>query len=490
MGDEKDIELLFKSHIPIVVIETHEESRAVAVIRRVGMRVYKPIFKWSVTDGLQRIDMDYEPQRLNSEPDAVLKHIKSVAQPGIYCLSDFHPYLADPMNVRLLKDIALEADASGITLVLVSHQIELPAEVAKYSAITKLSLPDKRDLKGIISKVADEWAQKNRGKRVKADPKSLDMLINNLSGLTAKDAKRLARNAIYNDGAITQNDIQRIMKAKYELLSKGGVLSFEYDTAKFSDIGGFSRLKKWLQQRLAILHEPDPLLDKPKGVLLLGVQGCGKSMAAKAVAGIMATPLLRLDFGTLYNKYHGETERNLRESLHTASAMSPCVLWIDEIEKGLSIADSDGGTSNRVLGTILTWLAEKKELVFVVATANDIEKLPPELIRKGRFDEIFFVDLPTAQIRKEILSIHLQKRGADPASVNVPDLVNLTEGFSGAEIEQAVVSAIYTARARKKPVDFSILADEIQLTKPISITMKEKVAYLRSWAKERTVFCD
>jgi SpoVK/Ycf46/Vps4 family AAA+-type ATPase len=280
------------------------------------------------------------------------------------------------------------------------------------------------------------------------------------------------------------------MQAKYELLNRSGVLSFEYDTAKFADLGGMSRLKDWLKQRRVAFDGSAPHLDAPKGVLLLGVQGCGKSVAARAAAGIYGVPLLRLDFAAIHNKYVGESERNLRETLSTADLMSPCVLWIDEIEKGIATGEGDSGTSRRVLGTFLTWLAEKDTKVFVIATANDISALPPELIRKGRFDEIFFVDLPSGSVRADILRIHARKRSVPVSEEQISALSHASEGFSGAEIEQAVVSALYAAHASKAPVSAAHILSEIRNTRPLSRVMAEKIEELRSWAADRTVAAD
>ncbi|QBQ55651.1 AAA family ATPase [Nitrosococcus wardiae] len=492
MSDHYDIELLIKSHIPIIVIETHEELRAVELLTQITRRLARPVFKWSVTEGLRRLDQDYAPQRHNSQPLDVLQHIKAVSLPGLFILADFHPYLEDPLHVRLLKDIALTCEVRKHTLVLLSHHLDIPPELQKFSARAVLTLPNPSELHALVREVAREWSLHHSGQSVKADPQALQMLVSNLSGLTYRDAKRLARNAIFNDGAITQSDLQRVMKAKYELLNQQGVLTFEYDTARFSDVGGFKRLKHWLEQRRRPVTEglPPPHLGAPKGILLLGVQGCGKSLAAKAVAGTWGIPLLRLDFGTLYNKFFGETERNLRESLKTAEAMAPCVLWADEIEKGVSTDGSDNATSRRVLGTLLTWLAEKKTPVFIVATANDIEALPPELVRKGRFDEIFFVDLPDQPAREAIFRIHLVNRNGDGAAIDIPSLAVMSEGFSGAEIEQVIVSAYYSAHAQNLTLNTQTIAAEIALTRPLSVTMAEKIAYLRSWAAERTVPCD
>lgn len=491
MTEAHDIELLINSRIPIIVIESHEELRVLDLLQSIAFRNAKPLFKWSITTGLKRIDIDMPAQKHNAEPAEVLKHINVIDTPGIYVLTDFHPFLDEPLHVRLLKDIAIEHDRRGHTLVLLSHEIKIPGELVKLSAVANLALPTKDELDEIVRTIAREWAQRN-GEQVKTDRKTLDMLISNLSGLTYRDAKTLARKAVYDDGAVTQSDLPEVMQAKYELLSRDGILSFEYDTARFADVGGFSRLKQWLDHRRTVFHSQDEVahLDKPKGVMLLGVQGCGKSLAAKSIAGSWGVPLLRLDFGTLYNKFYGETERNLRESLKTAEAMSPCVLWIDEIEKGVSSDNSDGGTSRRVLGTLLTWMAEKNSSVFIVSTANDISALPPELVRKGRFDEIFFVDLPKDDIRKSIFDIHISSRDIAIENFNLEQLVSASQGFSGAEIEQAVVSAQYAAHAQNQPVTHESLLTEISQTRPLSVVMAEKIAELRAWAKDRTVPCD
>jgi SpoVK/Ycf46/Vps4 family AAA+-type ATPase len=318
------------------------------------------------------------------------------------------------------------------------------------------------------------------------------LLIRNLSGLPDTDTERLARNAIFQDGAISCSDVREVMQARYELLNTGGILQFEYETAGFSDVGGLARLKEWLvRRRPAFDGSADARhLDVPKGVLLIGVQGCGKSLAARATAGIFAVPLLRLDFGALYNKYHGETERNLRESLRMADVMSPCVLWIDEIEKGLAGRGGETGTTQRVLATFLTWLAEKNQRVFVAATANDIQALPPELVRKGRFDEIFFVDLPRPANRVEILRIHLERRGQAPDAIDITRVAEAAEGFSGAELEQVVAAALYAAHAQKTQLATRHLLDEIRDTRPLSVVMAEDIAALRQWAERRTVPCD
>jgi hypothetical protein len=496
MDRRQDLEIILRSRTPLIVMETRDERRVLRMLQDIGMRSttsdYMPLFRWTITDGLQRLDIDLAPQLINSEPADVLKHIRAVAKPGIYVLLDFHPFLDDPVHVRLIKDICIHYRDVPRQLILISHQVELPRELEGFSARVDMALPGKAERQAIIESVARDYSAENAGTQVQVDPKAYELLVRNLAGLTYADTERLARNAIQVDGAITRSDLPGVMQAKYELLNHGGALQFEYDTARFSDVGGLNRLKAWLSQRKAAFRrEQDAAhLDPPKGILLTGVQGCGKSLAAKATAGIFGAPLLRLDFGTLYDKYHGETERKLRESLKTADVMSPCVLWIDEIEKGIAGRGGETGTTQRVLGTFLTWMAERKSPVFVVATANDISALPPELVRKGRFDEIFFVDLPDAAVRSTILAIHLANRGQRLGDFDVESLADAMQDFSGAEIEQAVVSALYAAHALNEPLASVHIQREIEQTKPLSTVMHEKISALRAWADGRTVACD
>ena len=495
MNNRRDLELILKSGTPIVVIETTDEGRFLELLVELTVNnpvsQYRPLMRWSVTDGLQRLDLDLESQEQASDPSDVLRQIRSADQPAVYALLDFHPFLSDPVNVRLLKDIAIDAARTGVTVLLISHEIQLPSEVRSFSARFDMKLPGAQQRAAAIQELIGEYTEQHPHQKVEVDPKALKLLVRNLAGLTLADTQRLARNAIYQDGAITTNDIPAVMQAKYQLLNRDGVLAYEYDTAGFSDVAGFRNLKVWLsQRRLAFTAEGPEGLDPPKGVLLIGVQGCGKSLAAKAAAGIFGLPLLRLDFATLYNKFHGETERNLRTSLKTAEVMSPCVLWVDELEKGLATGADESGTSKRVLGTFLTWMSERKSRVLVVATANDISALPPELIRKGRFDEIFFVDLPSPTVRADILGIHFEKRGLEPGNFNLPTLVELTEGFSGAEIEQGIVSALYAAHAIRQEPEMAHVVAEFQKTRPLSVVMAERVHALRQWANERTVPCD
>ena len=495
MTDRQDLRLTLASGVPIVVIETAEESRCLEMLTAIAVDSsaagYRPLFRWSITDGLQRLDLELEPQRHAIEPQDVLGHIRAVTKPAIYVLLDFHPFLKDAVNTRLLKDIALRARTTGTVVVLVSHRIELPSELDGLSARFELRLPEAAERRRIVLGLAEDYRRSRPGQPVEIDDRALELLVDSLAGLNHADVERLARAAVVDDGALTRSDLPGVMQAKYRLLNRSGLLSFEYDTARFSEVAGFGNLKRWLRDRRSAFSASHPEgLDRPKGILLLGVQGCGKSLAAKATASAFGVPLLRLDFGTLYDKYHGETERNLREALATAEVLSPCVLWIDEIEKGIASNDSDSGTSKRVLGSLLTWMAERRAFVMLVATANDIQALPPELIRKGRFDEIFFVDLPRSAERAKIFEIHLARRGLDPARFDVDAAVAASRGFSGAEIEQAVVAALYAAHAGQEAAGTGHLLAELGRTRPLAVVMAERIGALREWARTRTVPAD
>lgn len=492
MTDSNDLKLLISGHVPIICIESFEERRALDMLTRIAIETMIPVFSWSITEGMQRQDIELGTQAHVAEPIQLLKHIKASKFEGIYILLDFHPYLQDPLNQRLIKEIAMDFENHKGKLVLISPQLDLPLGLSKLSVNFQLRLPSASQLQALIQEEAVAWA-KETSARVQTDRESLDRLIQNLSGLTYRDAKRLIRNAIMDDNAISEADIPGVIDAKYKLLNRDNVLSFEYDTARFSELGGMNRLKQWLEQRRHVFQGVKDIpkgLDKPKGILLLGVQGCGKSLAAKAVAGVWGVPLLRMDFGMLYNKYIGETERNIRQALQTAEVMAPCVLWIDEIEKGIASGSEDDGTSKRILSTLLTWMAEKKQSVFIVATANQIDDLPPELIRKGRLDEIFFVDLPRLEVRELIFKIHFNKRDIPIENLDLNKMAQSSEGFSGAEIEQAVVAVIYASHHAEKNIETADVLNEIQNTRPLSIVMAEKIAYLRLWASERTVPAD
>ena len=497
MADTTDLAMILTARIPIIAIESADERRVLELLLRLAMQRNMSFHEWRVTRGLEHGGFSAEPPREPelADPEALLAHITRLRGPGLYALCDFHPYLHDsPKSLRYLKDIALDHERLQNTVVLVSHAVDVPPELGRLTAKFNLRLPSDDELVGLVRAQAKAWSEQHRGQKVRTDQETLDRLVANLRGASHADAQVLIRHAIFDDGAITDTDIPEVNRLKFELMDCEGVLHFEYDTETLASIAGLDNLKRWLaMRRHAFLTELEERaqVDRPRGVLLLGVQGGGKSLAARAIAGFWGIPLLRLDFGTLYNKYFGETERNLRNSLRQAELMAPCVLWIDEVEKGVATSGSDNATSRRVLSTLLTWMAERRKPVFIVATANDIEELPPELMRKGRLDEVFFVDLPDAPAREEVFRIHLAKRDLDPARFDLPALARAAEGFTGAEIEQAVVSARYLAGNRAEGADGDVkdadVLSAVHGTFPISVLRAESIEALRDWARDRTV---
>ena len=482
---------LIAGRVPLIVVETRDETAAlrlvVDTVAAPGVARPLPVFSWTLTEGLLRRDQHVGPaQKHNAQPGDLLKWIRDMNQPGVYVLKDFHPFLDDPVHVRLLKDIALGFDSAPRTIVLVSHRVAVPGELSHLVARFDLAFPSEAERREIVEHIVMDWQHAN-GRAAHVDHRSVDLLVANLAGLTRADVARLARTAVFDDGAIDSSDVAGVTRAKHDLLGGDGAVTYEYETASVADLGGMERLKSWLGVRAPAFDGSAPHLQTPKGVLLLGVQGCGKSLASKVAANMLGVPLLRADLGAVRDKYVGETERKLRDALATADVLAPCVLWIDEIEKGLATDSSDDGVSARLLGTFLTWLAEKDSKVFVVATANTIDALPPELVRKGRFDEIFFVDLPSALVRAQILGIHASQRGLECDASTLQALADRCEEFSGAEIEQAVVSATYAAHARNETLGPAHIAAELAATRPLSVVMAEPIAQLRAWAAPRTV---
>ena len=483
---------LLRSRFPIILIQSHEEPRILELLAKAANLEDQVLMTWSITCGIRRHGREEAIYQTNDLLD-VLKHIDKTAQNGIYVLCDAHPGFKDPISMRLIREIALSHSKSARTLVFISPRLdELPSEVLRLSAHFHPQLPDRDAIRTLVNEEAKRY-ENQTGERPRGDKHALEMLIMHLLGMEQDDVRRLVRQALRDDGAISQDDVRRVLATKYEALGGAASLAYEESKVKFDAVGGLARLKHWISLRRKPFLDPSAAnVDRPKGIVLLGVQGGGKSLVARAVAGEWGVPLMRLDFGALYNKYYGETERNLRNAFAAAEAMSPCVLWIDEIEKGISVdgGDGDGGVSRRVLGSLLTWMSERTEPVFIVATSNDISQLPPELIRKGRFDEIFFVDFPNDEARIQIATIHLKKRSYDPAQFDVSGLAKLSEGYSGAEIEQAIVSASFEARARNEALRPADILAEIERTRPLSVVMAEKIDELRAWAADRAVFAD
>lgn len=488
-----DLQILLRSNINLIVIESYDETRALNLLGKYFREASLSAWYWSASEAMQPLGfgLTLDEQGDLLKPEAMLYHIKRQRPAGAFVLCDFHPYMDEPKIVRLLKDIALNKQASAHKVILLSFQLQLPPEIARYTASLPMSLPTDEEILAIVREEAKKWSENNGKVRIRTDSATLQKLVNNLKGLPHQDVRRLAAAAIVDDGIINDEDLPSLLKAKFALMDLDGVLHFDFSSVRRADVAGLNRLKQWLDERQKfMLNEAGVGIDTPKGVLLFGVQGGGKSLAAKAIAGIWGLPLLLLDMAAVFNKYVGESEKNLRDALKLADTMAPCVLWIDEIEKGLAQSDSDGALAKRLLGTLLTWMAERKTRVFVVATSNDISALPPELMRKGRFDEIFFVDLPSAEMRRAIFEIHLRKRDYEAEEFDLEPLVESTSGFTGAEIEQAVVSATYAAHAQERTLDQTHLAYACVNTQPLSVVMAEKVAWLRAWAQERAIPAD
>ncbi|HRJ78382.1 MAG TPA: AAA family ATPase [Planctomycetota bacterium] len=490
-----ELALLIRSRHPLITIETVEEARARELIRRVADRLDLPLYEWSVTSGLRNRLAQPQDALPNTEAaDRAIGHLRFTEFQGVYVFNDLLPHLTSPLDKRLLREVVEAASAKRQCIILIEQNVNLEPALTRLAAPFTLALPDEAQIKQLI---LDVCRKANKEFRLKVDikPSEYDTLVRNLRGLTEDEIRRSVWRAVIHDERLDGTDVPAALRTKQDMLKSTGTLEYIVPEASLADVGGLDRLKGWLKQRENALSAAarEFGVPPPRGILLLGVQGAGKSLAAKATAASWGLPLLRLDPGALYDKYVGQTEKHLRQALATAEALAPVVLWIDEIEKAFASAaaqSNDGGLSQRMFGTLLTWLQDQKHPIFVVATANDISALPPELMRKGRFDEIFFVDLPRPRAREAIFKVHLERRKRNASQFDLPSLAKASEGFSGAEIEQAVVSGLYTAFAAGKELDTAILLQEIAQTRPLSVTMAERIATLRQWAAERCVSAD
>lgn len=486
----RGLELLINSQYPIIYMETWEEGRATEILGLVAEDLHLPLYIWAVTTGLGRAGG--APIYNTLEPLQVLAQIGSLEGDAIFLLKDFHKYLEQDVIVRKLRDLALQFRRARRAIIISSPVSKVPIELEKDVARFPLGLPDESELNQLVAAELRDMTVKFRIKN-ELPPEKAPELVRALRGLTRKEARRVLSQAVLENYRFDAGTIDRVREDKSKLIKDQGVLRFIKVDAGLASVGGLARLKVWLEKRRGAfsLEAARYGLDPPKGILILGVQGCGKSLCAKAIAGDWDMPLLQFDSSALFEKYIGESEKNLRRSLQVAEAMAPSVLWIDEIEKMFPqsslTSEADAGLSARIFGTFLTWMQEKKSAVFVAATSNDISMLPPELLRKGRFDEIFFVDLPNAEERKSIFTIHLARRKQDARRFDVAGLAGAAEGFSGAEIEQAITSALYSAFSQKAPLSTDMVLKEIQSTYPLAATMREKIEGLREWARQRTV---
>jgi SpoVK/Ycf46/Vps4 family AAA+-type ATPase len=486
----RTLEILITTRTPFIAIETLEEDRVEQALERVAQRLRIPLFVWTMTRGLRRAGA-LEPLYDTKEPLKALRNLSDLPNEGIYLMKDLYRSLGDAAVVRTLQDLARAFSHDRRAIVLTAPRVELPSELATLASLVKLELPTEEDLRALAQEVFGTLSREHR-LGPPPDPDILDKIATALRGLTLFEAERALTRAVLDDLTLGPRDIEVIAQMKKEILSRDRVLDCVPQKEGLDDVGGLRGLKAWLEKRRdALTPEAKKFgVEAPRGILLLGVQGCGKSLAAKAVAKTWSLPLLRLEPGRLFDKFIGESEKNLDRALATAERMAPCVLMIDEIEKGFASvvsSESDGGLSRRILGRLLGWMQEREAPVFLVATCNQITALPPELMRKGRFDEIFFIDLPAADERRQIFSIHLTRRHRDPKGFDLDALAAASEGFSGAEIEQAVVAALYTAFARRAELGTAHILEEIQATKPLSVTRAEEIEALREWAKGRAV---
>jgi hypothetical protein len=483
-----DLKNLIQSLHPVVAIETAEEERVDRLVESVAQELGLVTFEWTVTQGLMRLP-ERTPNHSLRDAAAMLAHLRGLSVEGVFLLKDLTRHLEDPTAARAFADAARQFARSRSTMIVTGASLRFPPELEHLVVHFGLSLPTSKELRQVIEALLASLGER-RQVEMRLDEAEMEELLRALSGLTLNQARQAVARAILEDGALQASDIPAVLDAKAEALAADGLLDYLPATDNVFELGGFARLKSWLERaRVGFSAEARELnLRPPRGILLVGVQGCGKSLAAKCTARLWRLPLLKLEAGRLYDKYVGETEKNLRRAMEIAESMAPVVLWIDELEKSFGgSGEQDGGVSKRVLATLLTWLQEKRQEVFVVATANDAFALPPELLRKGRFDEIFFVDLPDRAERIEILRIHLASRKQEPERFDLDFLAESTEGWSGAEIEQAVTASLYDALHRKRPPDTTLLLQEIGATVPLSVSRREDVERLRALAAERFV---
>ncbi len=485
-----DLKTLVLSFHPVIVIETVEEDRVLSLLQAVADQVWPSLFEWSVTHGLV-LRSEGNPIAQTTEPLLLLKHLARLNVDGIFVLKDFSKYLEEAKVARHFREVAQAFRQKRSTMVLTGATVQLPGEIELEAVRYDLKFPDRDELLKVVNMVLQSLKV---GKKLEAlfREEEREQFLKALQGLTLHQARQAVAGAVLSDGRFTPEDIQAVLKRKAQMVRDGGLLEYYPMEDNRYQLGGFANLKSWLQRAyVGFSREAQALnLSPPRGILIVGVPGCGKSLAAKVIAREWKLPLLKLDAGRLFDKYIGESEKNFRKAISLAESMAPTVLWIDEIEKALVSAgssESDGGLSRRLFGAFLTWLQEKRQEVFVVATANDLAILPPELLRKGRFDEIFFVDLPTPEEREVILKIHLGLRKQEAQKFNLAEIVSACEGFSGSEIEQAVVASLYRALSQKRPLDTALLLEEIRQTIPLSVTRREDVEQLRETAQGRFV---
>src|SRR5215831_10276092 len=513
------LKILIDSSTPIIVMETVEETRAVRLVREASSPLNLAVFEWSIASGLMRCGgepgaVSYEAKFPGStrstlhqpddatataiynsrEPAQALGTLESVSVEAVFILKDFHRHMEDPVVVRRLRDVGQKFSTNRKTVVITAPELNVPSELSSLVEFVELPLPDKARLRRIVDEV---WKRvsSSRTLRKTIDSAGLDAVINNLRGLTEEEADRAISQALVTRYGLVPETVTDVLAAKKDLLRHSGMLDFVDASENMAAVGGLENLKSWLALRRGAWEESAQQfgLEPARGVIILGVQGCGKSLCARAIAGEWKLPLVKFDTAAIYDKFIGETEKRIQKVFRVAEGLAPCVLWIDELEKvfagsGPDSASVDAGVSSRILASFLSWMQDRRAPVFVAATCNNVTVLPPELIRKGRFDELFFVDLPNTSERKQIFSIQLTKRKRSPADYDLDRVAATAKGFSGAEIESAVQTALYAAFSRKQELSNNDLVNALETTVPLSTTRAEEIAELRAWAQQRAVW--
>jgi SpoVK/Ycf46/Vps4 family AAA+-type ATPase len=509
------LRILIDSSTPIIVMETVEEMRAVRLVRAASSSLNLAVFEWSVASGLVRCGSEIGSPILvpgnhaaglngdnesgasaiynSREPAQALSNLEAMSIEAVFILKDFHRHVEDPVVVRHLRDVGQKFSTNRRTVIITAPAINIPPELASLVEFLELPLPDRQRLRQIIDETLVRVA-KNRTLKRNLDASGLDAMAANLRGLTEEEADRAISQAIVTRYGLFPETVTDVLEAKKDLLRHSGMLEFVDAPDNLSAVGGLENLKQWLAQRRGAWEDTARKfgLEPARGVIILGVQGCGKSLCARAIAGEWKLPLVKFDTAAVFDKYIGETERRIQRVFRVAEGLSPCVLWIDELEKifagsGPASASVDAGVSSRILAAFLSWMQDRKAPVFVAATCNNVTALPPELIRKGRFDELFFVDLPNSVERKQIFAIQLNKRQRNPEEFDLDNASAAADGFSGAEIDAAVQSALYAAYASKQPLTTQSLLEALSRTVPLSVTCTEEIQAQRAWAKQRAV---
>ncbi|HEV2391935.1 MAG TPA: AAA family ATPase [Verrucomicrobiae bacterium] len=496
MNFQTELETLIRARYPILYIVSSEEMRVQNLAVEIAKKRQKKVFEWSYSTGIVPAGTSIQSQKhrnaATKDPLAALDQVIEQVEPALFIFKDFHPFLTKNnfAVVRKLKEIAIHLKNSFKTIILVSPIMEIPTELEKEITVLNYPLPSREDLSDLLDKIIADVKQFKQVV-IALDEAGRERLLQAALGLTLGEAENVFAKIIVKDERLSGDDVNEVFAEKQQIIRKSGLLEYYATTEGFSQIGGLAVLKDWLGKRaLAFSKEARAFgLPAPKGILMLGVQGCGKSLCAKAVSTQWQLPLLRFDMGRMFGSLVGSSEENVRRAIAVAESVAPAILWVDEIDKAFAGSQgsgaTDGGTTARVFGTFLTWLSEKSAPVFVVATANDISQLPPELLRKGRLDEIFFVDLPSRQERLEVFRIHLQKHARDAALFDLDALADASPQFSGAEIEEAINSALYDAFYSKVELTTEHVLEALAQTVPLAKTMDEQINRLRSWAEGR-----